>query len=971
MSTVNTSAAPITLSSVPTAQVMRASGSEVVVNYETSALEPGKQYYVHAFAVDYAGNVSEDLVIPVSVSAYRANFYHNDGTDHYTQTLLSDTGKLASIAKPPVRPGYEFLGWYEDINGGGEPVSKEDVFDMTKPEYLDGVKFYAKWIKLWNITLGQRGEGQITLSSSEDGSNPYRQGTDVTVSYEPAEGYAVKAVWLDGVMQLPQESGTLVIPAIQDHHYVLVEFIDEGEIAPEFYSVETQLTGGGGKSSITPSVRMAHNDPRTENYAVEWSVGDGYVVAAVKIDGMNRPDLLSENEVLFSKIEADHKVEIVLEKENTPASTALVTTQLIGGPGSITPSTDVAIGDSYTVYASVADPINYELVNVTVYDQNGNPVPGITADLTTGEIIVPNIISDYQIVVEAAPKQQAGTVVVPESEQLRVDTGKTGQGTISDSMIVKRGDAYVVQWEAAPGWHVQDVTIDGNKIYYNTEVPQTVMMLRLVAEGTAGDQPFEDIQNDHSVQVVFAKDPVADPDDPDNPDDPDAPVQPKDYYQVMTQIQGDANVSVTASNTSVSTGDPYEVTWSVKDDSVITHIYVNGELRSDLLTENRLMLDAVEKDYLIEIIAEKIGDPLPKLDKAVVNETHLDQNLVGDRLTYTINAQNQYPYRTWDHVQIMDQIPVGMQLDTDSLTLLKNGAVIKTLPASCYNPDTRMLTVPIGEIANPDVYTVTFQTVILQSAIQPEDQAAQNLTNIAWAEGDNAVVNSQETEPNGIETAKPLPEPDSAVSKTAVNETENATGVKVGDMIRYGIKVENRRYGSVWTAVRVTDQIPEGLTVDPNTIYLIDPNGVPQKLDPSVYQADSRTLSVMIGDIFGEESYEVVFSAQVEASAVGKDIGNTAAAHGATATENGAPGHWGSENEYEISQGSSGSEAVIEESIQLQTEKVYAGSTAVSPGNQGVATGDPGAYGSMGMLMLAAIMLAGLIAYKRRFKCNE
>ncbi len=965
VSAVNTSETPVVLSSVPTAQVMRASGTEAVVNYETTTLEPGKQYYVHAFAVDYAGNVSEDLVIPVSVSAYRANFYHNDGTDHYTQTLLSDTGKLASIAKPPVRPGYEFLGWYENIEGEGDPLSADDVFDMSRPEYLDGVKFYAKWIKLWNITLGQKGEGSITLSSSENGSNPYRQGTDVTVSYEPAEGYAVKAVWLDGIMQLPQESKTLVIPAIQDHHYVLVEFIDEGEIAPEFYSVETQLTGGGAGSSITPSIRMAQNDPRTENYTVTWSAGDGYVVKEVKIDGMNRPDLLHENQILFSKIEADHKIEIKLEKENTPDPSAMVTTELTGGPGSITPSADVAIGDSYTVYASVADPINYELVSVTVYDQDGNPVPGITADLTSGEIIVPNIVSDYRVVVEAAPKQQAGTVVVPESEQLRVNTGKTGQGTISNSMIVKRGMDYTVQWEAAPGWHVQEVTIDGNKIYYNTDVPQTAMLLRLVAEGTAGDQPFEDIQDNHSVQVVFTEDPV------EEPEDPDAPVVPKDHYKVMTQIQGDANISVTASNTSVKAGDPYEVVWNVEDDSVITHIYVNGELRSDLLTQNQITLDAVEKDYLIEIVAERIGDPIPKLDKTVVNENRTDQNRVGDRLTYELHAQNQYPYRTWENVKIMDQIPEGMELDTSTLTLLKNGVPIKTLPASCYDPNTRMLTVSVGDITNPDVYTLKFQTTIRQSSIQPENLAAQNLTNRAWAEGENAVVNSPEAKPNEDPVAKPLPDPDPAVSKTAVNAAEDAAGVKAGDTIRYGIKVENRRYGSVWTAVRITDRIPEGLTIDPNTIYLIDPSGVPQKLDSSVYQADSRMLSVMIGDIFGEESYEVTFSAQVEASAVGKDIGNIAAAYGASAAEEGAPGHWGSETEYEVKQGEIGSKPVIEETIQLQTGKTYAGSTAVAPGNQGAATGDREFGDAAVLFMAAALALIGLIICKRKLRYNQ
>lgn len=327
-----------------------------------------------------------------------------------------------------------------------------------------------------------------------------------------------------------------------------------------------------------------------------------------------------------------------------------------------------------------------------------------------------------------------------------------------------------------------------------------------VVEDAKGDYPFEDIQENCSVHVTFVKDSADDGGD-------DEPDQPKGSYAVKNYIMGDADVSMTASNGAVAAGDTYEVTWKAEEGNVITHVWINGEPHDELLEVGKFTIDSIDEDYIVEISAERIGEPQPSLDKAVVNENREDKNLVGDRLTYTLTVKNNYPYRDWENVVLQDCIPAGMKLDPDSITLKKNDTELPKPSASCYDDSTRMLAVPVGNISSADTYVLTFQTVIIQEAIQPDHASAWDLTNIALAEGDNGVIGSPEAKPNDQEDAKPLPNPEGSLTKTVENRTSKDGQVRVDDEIFYSLAAHNAAYGSVWTGVRILDKIPEGLSI--------------------------------------------------------------------------------------------------------------------------------------------------------------
>ncbi len=557
-------------------------------SYTTGNLESGKDYYVHVFAVDYAGNVSEDMIIPISVSQRIATFNHNDGTGNVDKTLLNSSGTVAAMPKDPTREGYAFLGWYNEAD---EKVDGETVFDEAS--YPDGVELNAKWIEVYRVTVGQRGEGSVGISTADGQENPFKKGSDVTIEYKASEGYRVAGVWLDGIYQQADEQGKLVIESIDRPHTVIVEFVAQEETSPRYYSVDTVVSGGIG-NTITPSIRMESNDPRTSNYKVEWKAADGYGVKQVIVDGIVRNDLINQNQIVFNKIDSDHQIEVIFVKaeELHKQEKYTVETRLVGGPGSITPSMQVEAKGSANVQAVVSDTKNYEIESIKIYDKEGKEVSGFEINQSEGKAVLTNIEADYVVEVKLGAKKQAGTVTIPEEDLLRVDTTIIGEGSISESKIIKRGEDYTVNWEAAEGWKVKEVIIDEDRIFYSEKEPEIqTMSLRAMATPEDESYDFSSVEKNHSVKVVLEK---------------MSAEEQEGMYAVDTRIIGNAGAQISAGNHALEEGSDFLVTWSVLDDYQVEEVWINGELQPELTEAGEVLLENLQENYLVEVVVKRV-----------------------------------------------------------------------------------------------------------------------------------------------------------------------------------------------------------------------------------------------------------------------------------------------------------------------------------------------------------------------------
>lgn len=861
VSTVNTTSTPEAKPTINSStKLLTASSAGDKVQYETGTLVPGTQYYVHAFAVDYAGNVSEDIVLPVSLSAKRATFHHNDGTDTINQTLLTFDNKVASIPNNPTREGYQFLGWYTNEDGTGEKITKDSVFD------IDEVDIYAKWIKTWDVTLGQRGQGEVYFSSENNESTPFKEGSDITVQWKPAEGYRVKCVWIDGEMILSNTDNQLKISSIDKDHHVQVEFekIADKEVQ-EHYKVETVLCGGGVNSTITPTVHLQKDDNRTNNYKVNWTVADGYTVKKIYIDGIDRTDLLDKDSIIFSKIDSDHKVEVILEKENSQSRECEVITELVGGPGKVTPSAQVKRGSNHTVEASISDTRNYELKSITVYNSLGNEVNTFTVDKNAKTVQLTNIQEDYKVVIRIGPKSQSGTVTIPESDLLRVDTSHTGEGTITESSIVKRDSNYNVSWKVADGWKVQNIIVDGYKVYTPEEIES------LDVEDS--HHLFENIQGNHKVHVNFVK---------------LESEQSEDTYRVSTSVIGNAAVVITSGNNALEKGTDYPIQWEIPKGYVLVSVSVNGEKRSDLLNKSNFTIENIDKNYDVVLHVEKIQKPQPEVQKIVKNIHHEDKTVVGDELEYAIVVRNKQKYSTWEDIEIKDMLPPGLQFCYGSLELVNPDGKVEKLPDSVYDSHKHAIIYTIEKAEGEESYTLKFKLKVGTNALDSQNPEYANITNTVKVTGKdpegNTVLPKDPDKPDEIpgESSAVPPggkevtgiDPKGHIEKTAVNKSDPKGQAQVGDRITYSIKAENKVKGSILENTCILDKIPKGLKVDTSTFELQYPDGMCQKISEKAYDEKTRQLGVYIGKLYGGDAYILTFDVIVESDAIGKDIGN-------------------------------------------------------------------------------------------------
>lgn len=213
-------------------------------------------------------------------------------------------------------------------------------------------------------------------------------------------------------------------------------------------------------------------------------------------------------------IDRDHVVKVYFAKDGEQANPDTVkdvvdiTAGVEGGPGSITIGDGTGFVDpdeDQTITWKI--PEGYEPTEIVVGDQHFPVPPGATEVVIPGGTFKPG--DHVSLVVE---KREPGDETVPSraprpeaSEQLRVETSLIGgAGTITGGSSVDRGGSYTVEWAPAPGYRVVKVIIDGG------ERPDLL---------GADSFTFEDIGENHTIQIVLEPIPGAVPDDPADPDD--------------------------------------------------------------------------------------------------------------------------------------------------------------------------------------------------------------------------------------------------------------------------------------------------------------------------------------------------------------------------------------------------------------------------------------------------------------------
>ncbi|WP_462419216.1 hypothetical protein [Adlercreutzia equolifaciens] len=309
--------------------------------------------------------------------------------------------------------------------------------------------------------------------------------------------------------------------------------------------------------------------------------------------------------------------------------------------------------------------------------------------------------------------------------------------------------------------------------------------------------------------------------------------------------------------------------------------------------------------------------PQPEVAKEVENLTHPDgPTQAGDVLAYRITASNRRAGSLWTDVVIGDTLPKALELVEGTLSLTDASGKKTELSAAgqgqapgqgqyalAAGADGRLvLIVPVGDIGGGRSAVVEFQCRVSPSFDFTAAAADLDLANTATAQG---------TRPDPDDPDRPMPDPDDPGSplpvdadptgrvtppgpgtvvpadprllleKAVQNLTRDDGTTRAGDTLLYEIRLANEGPAAsvAWGAV-LADPLPAGIEPVAGTLQLAEGDGGWRPVSDEAYDADTRTVAVACGDLWGGEEVRLKMECTFAAAALGADNGNIAEAYG-------------------------------------------------------------------------------------------
>ena len=367
---------------------------------------------------------------------------------------------------PSVPGEYEVTVTYPSPDGTDYVVEVDYIVEKD-PAPSPGAGLFSVTTRLAGATQGATITPSQTLKAGASGAVAWTAGPDCYVASVEVDGRAISP-----------EGGRWAFQNLSANHQVVVTLaknpIIEGSSTGGFYTVTVNRYGGTGATVSPSAVLSAGEDGRAT-----WTAAEGYRIAAVWVDGVQLSEAAAAaGSVDFAKIAANHVVDVYVERaDGMPALRAddlLVTTQIKGGPGTITGSSTVSVGGEYRVEwqpviqttPDVEDP-SYAVYEVAKVEVNGAEAAGTderALDLS-------NIKENKDVVVTLRP-------VVYDVSVLAY-----GPGAAANSRTFYKGQGYAeIFGTPAAGAHVSYVEMDGQTVFDETENPAARAAARAVED---------------------------------------------------------------------------------------------------------------------------------------------------------------------------------------------------------------------------------------------------------------------------------------------------------------------------------------------------------------------------------------------------------------------------------------------------------------------------------------------------------
>ncbi|MCM3548306.1 isopeptide-forming domain-containing fimbrial protein [Alkalihalobacillus clausii] len=317
--------------------------------------------------------------------------------------------------------------------------------------------------------------------------------------------------------------------------------------------------------------------------------------------------------------------------------------------------------------------------------------------------------------------------------------------------------------------------------------------------------------------------------------------------EAVTDENDDDQGHVVDGEVFASFGDVTDTEWHTVEFQVIV-----GEGQAGKDIENVAVVDGDNFDEPDEPREEvKIYPREPKLEskKSAQNaDESKDGYEVGDTVVYTIEARNAVSDSLLENLTITDVLPEGLTFVEASLEVSHGGT---------GNYEDGTVTAEFGEVTDTDWRTVTFEATIDSGYV------GETIKNVALVE----VPNIDEPDEPGTDIDVDPKEPKTESKKSAQNADESKDGYEVGDTVVYTIEARNTVEDSLLENLKISDQLPEGLTFVEGSLEVSH---------GGTGSFEDGTVTAEFGEVKDTDWRTVTFEATIDSGYVGETIKNVA-----------------------------------------------------------------------------------------------
>lgn len=270
------------------------------------------------------------------------------------------------------------------------------------------------------------------------------------------------------------------------------------------------------------------------------------------------------------------------------------------------------------------------------------------------------------------------------------------------------------------------------------------------------------------------------------------------------------------------------------------------------------------------------GYAVPYVKKTYTNETSQDgKNHIGDRLKFTLKANNSGMKSSWLYKKLVDKMPSGLQIDPTTIRISDDDRTDKVISMTDYNDDTKTLTVPTNRsLKDGQSATVTFEANITNDAVKNLDNNS-SITNKGEFTGIDNSAEDSKSEDKKFTDSSSIPIEASDYEPNFTKQVRNLTtdknsaymnkvAAKQDNIVEYKISY-NVGYSKNYllSGAQITDNLPEGVELTNDPVVITTPDG---KI------SQTTTPNTTLAEIKQGETETIEFKAKVTSPIAGQVI---------------------------------------------------------------------------------------------------